>query len=238
MAEHPSSLQAQPLSRTVVVAIWVLVVFALIEVIFVSIHFAPSVLMAIRNNTQVSPRNQTAASETPAPVIQTPIAKPLENSAVGAILKTSDTSSSVPFQPRSPDTAAQGGNTLGIVSVRLDGSSDGPKKLVIAMKARTKEPVDVPQVKVQVFIYDDDGTGITSSKAQSVSRWLSSGTDWKDGEPELLEVRYLPDSADTDVKFAGYVVAIYYKGDLQDYRAEPSRLTKLFPLKYYIGTDE
>jgi hypothetical protein len=39
------------------------------------------------------------------------------------------------------------------------------------------------------------------------------------------------------VKFSGYVVAVYYKGDLQDYRAEPSRLTKLFPLKYFIGLE-
>ena len=238
MAEHPSSLQTQPLSRTVVVTIWILVVAAFIEVVLASIHFAPSVLTAIRNNAQVSPVTQTEATGTPAPTIQIPLAKPLENSAVRSILKTSDASASVPFQQRSPDTAVQGGNALGIVSVRLDGSSEGPKKLVIAMKARTKEAVDVPQVKVQVFFYDDDGNGITSSKAQSVSKWLSSGTDWKDGEPELLEVRYLPDSADPDIKFAGYVVAIYYKGDLQDYRAEPSRLTKLFPLKYYIGTDE
>ena len=56
--------------------------------------------------------------------------------------------------------------------------------------------------------------------------------------PEILEVDYLPDSADSDVKFAGYVVPVYYKGDLQDYRADPSRLTKLFPLKPSIGTDE
>ena len=238
MAEHPSSLQTQPLSRTVVVTIWILVVAAFIEVVLASIRFAPSVLTAIRNNAQGSTVTQTEATGTPAPTIQIPLAKPLENSAVRSILKTSDASASVPFQQRSPDTAVQGGNALGIVSVRLDGSSEGPKKLVIAMKARTKEAVDVPQVKVQVFFYDDDGNGITSSKAQSVSKWLSSGTDWKDGEPELLEVRYLPDSADPDIKFAGYVVAIYYKGDLQDYRAEPSRLTKLFPLKYYIGTDE
>jgi len=43
---------------------------------------------------------------------------------------------------------------------------------------------------------------------------------------------------DSDIKFAGYIVAIYYKGDLQDYRSEPSSLTKLFPLKYFIGTED
>ena len=241
MADHPSSFQSQPLNRTVVAAIWVLALVAFFEVVLASIHFAPSVLTAIRNNAAASQANATpsTATATPAPSIQTPIANPLEHSPVKDILKTSDASSTdVPFQPRSPDASLQGGNTLGIVSVKLDGSSDGPKKLVIAMKAHSKEAVDVPQVKVQVFFYDDDGNGIAPSKAQSVSKWLSSGTDWKDGEPELLEVRYLPDSADSEIKFAGYVVAIYYKGDLQDYRAEPSRLTKLFPLKYFIGTDE
>ena len=240
MAEHPPSFQSQPLNRTVVTAIWVLALVAFFEVILASIALAPRVLTAIRNNATTSQANATlpATASTPAPSIQTPVAKPLENSPVRDILKSSDISADVPFQPRSPDASLQGGNTLGIVSVKLDGSSDGPKKLVIAMKARSKEAVDVPQVKVQVFFYDVDENGIAPSKAQSVSKWLSSGTDWKDGEPELLEVRYLPDSADSEVKFAGYVVAIYYKGDLQDYRAEPSRLTKLFPLKYFIGTDE
>ena len=239
MAENTPSFPSQPLNKTVLIAIWVLALAAFLEVVLTSVALAPRVLTAIRNNAQVSPANATATATPPPPSIQTPIPKPPDNSPIRDILKSGDASSAdVPFQPRSPDASPQGGNTLGIVSVKLDGSSDGPKKLVIAMKSRTKEAVDVPQVKVQVFFYDDDGNGIAPSKAQTVSRWISPGTDWKDGEPELLEVRYLPDSADSEVKFAGYVLAVYYKGELQDYRAEPSRITKLFPLKYFIGTDE
>jgi hypothetical protein len=64
---------------------------------------------------------------------------------------------------------------------------------------------------------------------------MSPPVDWTD--PELVEVRYIPESLDPSVKFSGYVVEVYYNGDLQDYRAEPSRLTKLFPLKYYIGPE-
>ena len=132
----------------------------------------------------------------------------------------------------------QGGTTLGIVSAKLEGSDEGSKKLLITIKSRPKEPIDVPQVKVQVYFYDEEGGDISPSKAQVTSSWMSSPVDWKDGEPELLEVRYLPETSDPEVRFAGYVVAIYYKGDLQDYRAEPSRLIKAFPLKYFIGLDE
>ena len=89
-------------------------------------------------------------------------------------------------------------------------------------------------MKVQVYFYDDNNGEIGPSKAQVTSTWLN----WKVGEPELLEVQYLPDSVDMDVKFAGYLVAIYYKGDLQDCRADPPRLKKLFEPKYYIGSDE
>ena len=68
---------------------------------------------------------------------------------------------------------------------------------------------------------------------------MSLPISWrKKGEPELLQVSYLPDQTDQALKFAGYVVAIYYKGDLQDYRSEPSSLQKQFPLKYFIGLDE
>jgi hypothetical protein len=37
---------------------------------------------------------------------------------------------------------------------------------------------------------------------------------------------------------AGYLIAVYYKGDLQDCRADPPRLKKLFEPKYFIGSDE
>lgn len=241
MVEHSPSFQTQRRNTTVVVAIWALGIIALLELIFVSIAWAPRVLTAARTS---GGNAETSAVLTPTPTsvlsqgIQLPISRPLQSSPIREIINKDNSQTELPFKPVTSDSSLRGGSTLGIVSAKLDSISENSKKLVIAMKANPKEPIDVPQIKVQVYFYDSDGTEIAASKAQSISKWLSSGTDWKNGEPELLEVRYLPDSADSEIKFAGYVVAIYYKGDLQDYRAEPSRLTKLFPLKYFIGTEE
>jgi hypothetical protein len=131
-----------------------------------------------------------------------------------------------------------GGVSLQVVNARLLDGGNGSKKLQISIKSSTHDPIDVPQVKVQVYFYDQDNGEIVPSKAQVTSSWLSTPVDWKKGEPELLEVQYLPDTTSTEATFAGYLVAIYYKGDLQDCRAEPSRLKKLFEPKYYIGSDE
>ena len=125
-----------------------------------------------------------------------------------------------------------------ILNADIKGAEGGSKTLLLAIKSHSREPIEVPQVKVQVYFYDEQNGEIVPSKAQVTSRWLSAPVDWKNGKPELLEVRYLSDTADPDVRFAGYVVAIYYKGDLQDCRADPPKLKKLFEPKYFIGLDE
>jgi len=138
--------------------------------------------------------------------------------------------------PRQPpaDAAANGEAALQIVNDTLQDAEDGSKKLQVAIKANPKEQIDSTQEKIQVYFYDQDGEEIVPSKAQVTSKWLN----WKSGEPQLVEVSYLPESVDPGIKFAGYVIAIYYKGDLQDCRSKPSRLQKQFEPKYYIGTDE
>lgn len=244
MVEHPPSFKGQRRNATVVTAIWVLGIIAFLELLFASIALAPRILTAVRNSqaTHDQPVVTQAAIPASTPSVSQQIQKqlsanPQDNSASLPLDKNLPPSEA-PQQSTASDNSPQGGSTLAIVSAKLDGSDEGSKKLLITIKANPNIPIDVPQVKVQVYFYDTDGTEITPSKAQVTSSWTSPPVDWKDGEPELLEVRYLPDSADSDIKFAGYVVAIYYKGDLQDYRAEPGQLTKLFPLKYFIGTDE
>jgi hypothetical protein len=132
----------------------------------------------------------------------------------------------------------QGGALLQIVSDRLESSGQGSKKLQVTIKGDKHQQIQVSEVKVQVYFYDEENGEIVPSKAQVTSSWLSLPVDWKKEIPELLEVNYLPDSVDENIRFAGYLVAIYYKGDLQDCRANPPRLKKLFEPKYFIGNDE
>jgi hypothetical protein len=236
MVEQPPTFKTQRRNTTIVVTIWVLALVAFLELVFAGIALTPRILAAVRNGQSTSLAATTPASQ-PSHTLP-PQTTPALDGASLPDLNRDVTTPDTPLQPTSTDSAQQGASTLGIVSAKLDGSDEGSRKLLITIKANPKIPIDVPQVKVQVYFYDTDGTEITPSKAQVTSSWTSPPVDWKDGEPELLEVRYLPDSVDSDIKFAGYIVAIYYKGDLQDYRSEPSSLTKLFPLKYFIGTED
>ena len=238
-AESPSRFSASRRNITVTTALWILGAIALLEVFLALVALAPRFF---------SKRLPVAAAEQPVtPVAQQqsaditpPLAKPFAPSPLKDQLLqgTGEKGADTPFRSPSVDTPVPGGASLGIVNSSLENLGEGGRKLLVSIKALRRDPVDVPQVKVQVYFYDDQEGEISPSKAQVTSSWMSLPVEWKEGGPELLEVKYLPDSIDPRTKFAGYVVAVYYKGDLQDYRAEPSRLSKLFPLKYYIGLDE
>ena len=174
-------------------------------------------------------------------ILPAPTTLPQEQQAADSPRITSSVKQTFPndkegLPPRQPpaDAAANGEASLQIVNARLSDSEDGSKKLQVAIKGSSREQIDSSLEKVQVYFYDQDGDEIVPSKAQVTSKWLN----WESGAPQLVEVKYLPESVDPGVKFAGYVIAVYYKGDLQDCRSQPARLQKLFEPKYYIGTDE
>jgi len=152
----------------------------------------------------------------------------------------------VPFrdtggQPVRDEIGLQPGSVLGIVDTRLRDSQPGAKTLRIAVKSRPGARVDPASMNVHVFFYEQDEAGeVQVTQAKPATQWISPPVDWRDGEPELLDVEYpLPDgglpgsSADAGAlgrKFYGYVVGVYYNSELQDSRADPGRLDSLFPL--------
>ena len=140
----------------------------------------------------------------------------------------------MPHKHSPADIAVKGESVLKIVGARLTDWENGSKKLQVSIKESSHERIDSSQEKVQVYFYDQDGDKIVPSKAQVTSKWLN----WLSGEPQSVEVSYLPESVNRGVRFAGYVVTVYYKGDLQDCLSKPARLRKLFEPKYYIGTDK
>ncbi len=249
--EHAPGFRTPRPNTTVLVAAWILGLAAVLELGFAAVALLPSLVAAIHSKgtpripspalqaSQAIDLQTTETAPTPIPV---PQANPLESSPVRDMVATGSQSlNQAATIEKGTSKEPANGTPLGIVSARLVGGNDGSKKLLIAIKARSGETIEVPQVKVQVYFYDQDGEGgdVLPSKAQVTSSWMSLPISWrKKGEPELLQVSYLPDQTDQALKFAGYVVAIYYKGDLQDYRSEPSSLQKQFPLKYFIGLDE
>jgi tetratricopeptide (TPR) repeat protein len=123
------------------------------------------------------------------------------------------------------------GATLGIVDVRLRDGNNGMKSLNVAVKALPNSEITGEKVKILVYFYEqteDGDTILTESKI--VSQWKSPPIDWAEDEPELLEVQYAMPERDSGRTYVGHIVGLYYDGALQDFRSEPGKLAKEFPL--------
>ncbi len=134
-----------------------------------------------------------------------------------------------------------GTESLGIVDVTVSDSKPGAKVLRMAIERRNNDQIDPRMINVHIFFYEEDKTGaITVSLSNPSPQWVTHPADWRDEQSEVLEVEYpLPDGglpgnstefAGGGRKYYGYVLGVYYKGKLQDMRADPSDLVSLYPL--------
>lgn len=244
MATDPSTRSVTSRrNRTVITACWILGAIAFLEIVLAAIAMAPRVAAGIRNGQSTAANGSTLAppsAPVPDQVLPTGFqdgSSPLSPSPVQEVTQAPKTEK--PPGKNRPDSGIST-PPLQILYAKLEPAEDASTKVLrVAIKSNSRDKLEVPQVKVQVYFYDEDENGeIFPSKAQVTSRWLSAPVDWLEGTPEILEVRYLSESADPGIRFAGYVVAVYYKGDRDDCRSEPAALMKKFEPKYFIGLDE
>lgn len=165
----------------------------------------------------------------------------LKNSQLAAAQATRDDSSGLADAERAKKEGVglQPGAVLGLVTPTMVETSDPAAqkkfKLKIPLKARPNSSIDVSDVVIQVFFYDQLADGnIVQTNANVSSRWSTLPADWKDDDIEILEVDYTqpkPDPAQfAEIRrYYGYVIRVYYKKDLQDMRAEPVVLLKRYP---------
>jgi hypothetical protein len=143
------------------------------------------------------------------------------------------------------DVGLQPGASLGIVDARLREAKPGTESLRLAVKSRPGSSINVQDVKIHVYFYEQNEEGdVVLTESKVISQWLSPPVDWTANEPELLEVQYLlpdsglPGSAAANGapgrKYFGYIVGVYYNNALQDFRADPGSLAKDFPLQLYL----
>jgi len=122
--------------------------------------------------------------------------------------------------------------------VRQDKPESGGTRfaLRVPVKARPAEKVSVADVDIHVLFYDlVDGKTPVQTSADVSYRFASAPIDWANGDAETLEVEYsqqppLARGRKTEQRdYYGYIVRVYYKGELQDLRAEPEALNAKFP---------
>ncbi len=135
------------------------------------------------------------------------------------------------------------GKVLAIGSVTLADEAEVAvaKKftLTVPVRASPAEPVSVRDMKVFVLFYERmNGKEITRTIANVSNRWTSAPVDWKDGATEVLEVSYELPAAQARTEhreFYGYIVRLYYRGELQDTKAEPVTLNQKFPAPFTLS---
>jgi hypothetical protein len=127
------------------------------------------------------------------------------------------------------------GQTFRITEVTATDSPD-PKAeknmmLKIGVKVRPNTVIDHTKVKIQVFFYDTvENKGVALTDARVRYGWLTPHHDWKQAKPETLVVTYLRrKNKGTHRKYLGYIVRVYYNGQRQAVRANPTKLLDLFP---------
>jgi hypothetical protein len=122
------------------------------------------------------------------------------------------------------------GSVMGIVDVKLVNGEPGQKNLRVSTKGASSQKVDPMKFQATVDFYEQDDHGqIVHNDSPRPNEWLSGpAVDWANGDPEIFQVKYrmpLEDRGDLPpLQYFGYVVAIYYDGELQDQRADPPSL--------------
>ncbi|HWB57897.1 MAG TPA: hypothetical protein VG733_00330, partial [Chthoniobacteraceae bacterium] len=130
-------------------------------------------------------------------------------------------------------------SVLALVDITKTDSRDAPGKkftLKVPVRSRPGSQIDVQEVKVYVLFYEQlpDET-VVINNADVVSQWITSPIDWSQNNIQILSVGYTAASLNPKMKGAeerayyGYIVRVYYKGSLQDVRAEPAKLLTQFP---------
>jgi tetratricopeptide (TPR) repeat protein len=96
-------------------------------------------------------------------------------------------------------------------------------------RADAKLRVDIGRMKIQLYFYDQypDGRLVPAKKLAAA---FVKDPDWVQADTEILRARYeLNQDASGRRLHYGYLLRIYYNNELQDERAEPVELLKIFP---------
>jgi hypothetical protein len=129
------------------------------------------------------------------------------------------------------------GSKLGLGDITRRDESDPAAvrkfTLNVPVKAKPRARIDVREVIVQVLFYDAvNNRSLDRTTAEVKYKWVEPPADWGDGDVEKLEVSYLLPQlrvADEERKYYGYIVSLYYKNALQDFRSDPPALAQRSP---------
>jgi hypothetical protein len=160
--------------------------------------------------------------------------------AVRSVEKTTPPAPEAPPDTATPLEGIVAGATLGVSQITTEEQHDDNSSkhftLHIPIKKRPNARIDVKDLTLHILFYDIvDGQNVVQTSANVNFRWATPPADWADTDTEELAVEYQLPKVDAKAakretrKYFGYIVRIYYKGQLQASTAEPERLAQQYP---------
>jgi hypothetical protein len=126
---------------------------------------------------------------------------------------------------------------LAITEATLSETTDPTAQTHLTLKIGVKPRPGTPNghvVKIVVSFYDlTKDNKMKPTDARVGYDWLTPTNDWADATPKFLVATYVrPKSqrlSTDERRYGGFVVRVYFDGQLQDSRANPTDLLTLFP---------
>ena len=126
---------------------------------------------------------------------------------------------------------------LKITETTLSETNDPKAQSHFTLKVGVRPRPGTPNghaVKIIVSFYDlTKDNKLMPTDAQVGYHWLTSAAGWTEADPRFLEATYVRPKTQTvsaDVRrYGGFIVRVYFDGQLQDSRASPPDLLTLFP---------
>jgi serine/threonine protein kinase/tetratricopeptide (TPR) repeat protein len=129
------------------------------------------------------------------------------------------------------------GSILAITETNLseihDANAQGHFRLKIGVKPRPGTP-NGHVVRIIVSFYDrTKDNKMKPTDARTSYSWLTAPEDWTDATPKFLAATYVRPKTQSPSpdgrQYGGFIVRVYFDGQLQDVRATPPELLTLFP---------
>jgi hypothetical protein len=147
-------------------------------------------------------------------------------------------------QPPEPTANVPSQSSLYISDVKVTKTPDSTVETNLTLRINiTKRPnvnIDHTKANVQVYFYDTLADhDIELTDANVGYEWLSPNHDWSSTDTETLVVNYIHpinNASNAEAGYAhrdyfGYIIRVYYNDQLQEARADPAKLLKLFPAR-------
>ena len=96
-------------------------------------------------------------------------------------------------------------------------------------------------VRIKVDFYDrTKDNKMKPTNARTSYSWLTASDDWTDATPKFLAATYVRPKTQSRSgdgrEYGGFIVRVYFDGQLQDVRATPPELLTLFPAPNQLAT--